>query len=215
MSDIHSPSEKRLVYVFDPLCGWCYGFSPVVRQLVDATKRRAQWDVLAGGMIVGDRVGPIGQLSDFLKQTIPRLEMTTGVKFGQPFHTQILEPGTQLLSSLEPSRAIQTVKILAHDRALAYAGLLQKALYEQGRDITSLSVLGELAEEVRVVGFEIEYLKTSTYEATLDEFHRVSALGITGFPTLVGFDGDEGRVFSRGWSPFDRVFDVVNRWLET
>lgn len=207
-------SEKRLVYIFDPLCGWCYGFSPVVRQLYDATKRRADWDVLAGGMVVGDRVGPIGLLADFLKQTIPRLEATTGVRFGQAFHTQVLEPGTMVLSSLEPSRALQTVKILARDRAFTYAGLLQKALYEEGRDVTSLAVLGELAEQARVVGFEIEYLKTDTYEATVDEFRSVAALGVTGFPTLVGFDNGEPRVFSRGWAPFDRVFEAVNRWLE-
>lgn len=207
-------SEKRLVYVFDPLCGWCYGFSPVVRQLFEATRRRAAWDILCGGMVVGDRVGPIGRISDFLKQALPRVEGTTGVPFGEAFTTGVLEPGTLVLSSLEPSRALQAVKILARDRALTYAGLLQRALYDQGRDVTSLGVLGDLAEEARVVGFEIEYMKTDTYEATLEEFRTVASLGITGFPTLIGFDGDEGRVFSRGWTPFDRVFESVNRWLD-
>lgn len=207
-------SEKRLVYVFDPLCGWCYGFSPVVRQLFEATRRRAVWDILCGGMVVGDRVGPIGRISDFLKQALPRVEGTTGVAFGEAFTTGILEPGTLVLSSLEPSRALQAVKTLARDRAMTYAGLLQRALYDQGRDVTSLGVLGDLAEEARVVGFEIEYMKTDTYEATLEEFRTVASMGITGFPTLVGFDGDEGRVFSRGWAPFDRVFESVNRWLD-
>jgi len=208
-------SSKKLVYVFDPLCGWCYGFSPVVRQLFEATRRRAQWDILTGGMVVGDRVGPIGRLSEFLKQALPRVEGTTGVRFGKAFTTEVLERGTLVLSSLEPSRALQAVKTLAADRALAFAAGVQKALYDEGRDVTSLSVLGDVAESVRVVGFELEYMKADTYERTLEEFRLVAEMGVTGFPTLLGFDGNQSRVFSRGWAPFETVFDNVNRWLES
>lgn len=207
-------SEKRLVYVFDPLCGWCYGFSPVVRALHDATKRRATWEVMAGGMVLGDRVGPIGRLSDFLKQALPRVEGTTGIKFGSAFTTGVLEPGTQILSSLEPSRALQAVKTLAPGRGLDFAVALQKALYEDGRDITNLSVLGEVAEALGLEAFTLEYLKTETLEKTEAEFEQVSEMGVTGFPTLVGFDGDRARVFSRGWAPFGRIFETVDRWLE-
>lgn len=212
MSDL---SEKRLVYVFDPLCGWCYGFSPVVKQLYDATKRRARWEILSGGMVVGDRVGPIGRISEFLKHALPRVEGTTGIRFGQAFTSEVLDRGTLVLSSVEPSRALQAVKTLAADRALAFASGLQKALYEEGRDVTSMGVLGEVAEAVRVVGFELEYMKTETYERTLEEFRLVSDMGVTGFPTLLGIDGESTRVFSRGWAPFDRIFEGINRWLET
>jgi len=208
-------SEKSLVYVFDPLCGWCYGFSPVIRELYEATRRRARWEIWAGGMVLGDRVGPIGRISEFLKKALPRVEGTTGVRFGEAFTTRVLEEGSLVLSSFEPSRALHAVKALAGDRALAFALNLQRALYEEGRDVTSLAVLSEVAEAVRVVGFDIEYLKVETYEATVAEFRHVSDLGITGFPTLLGRDGDEVRVFSRGWAPFDRVFEPVNRWLES
>lgn len=214
MSDLSDPPEKRLLYVFDPLCGWCYGFSPVVRQLHEATKRRARWEILAGGMVLGDRVGPIGRLSAFLKQALPRVEGTTGIRFGEAFTTNVLDEGSLVLSSFEPSRALQAVKTLASDRSLAFARGLQNALYDEGRDITQLGVLGDVAEAVRVVGFEIEYLKTETYERTLEEFRRVSELGVTGFPTLLGLEGGEVRVFSRGWAPFERVFEGVNRWLD-
>jgi len=216
MSDMSEiVSAKRLVYIHDPLCGWCFGFSPVVQQLYDATRRRARWDILCGGMVLGDRVGPISRLSEFLKQSLPRVEGTTGIRFGKAFTTGVLESGSLVLSSMEPSRALQAVKTLAADRALAYAVGVQRALYEQGRDVSSMEVLGEIAESVRVVGFEIEYLKTETYERTIEEFKLVSDLGVTGFPTLLGFDGEEGRVFSRGWAPFDPVFESVNHWLES
>ncbi len=207
-------AEKSLLYVFDPLCGWCYGFSPVVKQLFDATRRRASWLVFSGGMVTGERVAPIGTLKSFLQQTLPRLELTTGVKFGKPFLEGVLEPGTMTLSSLEPSRALQAVKALAPDKALAYAHALQGALYDHGRDITQLGVLGDLAEEAGVLGFEIEYLKTDTLDHTLDEFAQVSSWGVNGFPTLLGLEGDDGTVFSRGYAPFDKLFPAIDRWLE-
>jgi len=215
MSDSFGPSIKILLYFFDPLCGWCYGFSPVIKQLYDATKRRAQWDILAGGMVVGDRIGPIGRISGFLKNALPRVEGTTGVTFGEAFTTEVLDRGTLILSSVEPSRALQAVKILAPDRAMAFAAGLQRALYDEGRDVTNMGVLGEVAESVRVVGFELEYMKVETYDQTLEEFRLVSDLGVTGFPTLIGVDGASTRVFSRGWAPFDRVFEGINRWLES
>jgi putative protein-disulfide isomerase len=215
MSDLSEPSEKKLLYIYDPLCGWCYGFSPVIQQLYDATKRRARWEILAGGMVVGERIGPIGRISEFIRHFLPRVEGTTGVHFGEAFTTEILDPGTLVLSSVEPSRALQAIKTLAPDRALAFASRLQRALYDEGRDVTNMGVLGDVAESVRVIGFELEYMKTETYDKTFEEFRRVSQMGITGFPTLVGVEGDETRVFSRGWTPFDRVFEGVNRWLES
>lgn len=207
--------SKKIVYVHDPLCGWCFGFSPVIHRLNEATQRRASWEILAGGMVLGDRVGPIGRVSGFLKRALPRLEDTTGIQFGRPFLDNVLAGGTMVLSSMEPSRALQAVKTLAPDRALPFAMAVQKALYEQGLDVTSMSVLGEAAEAVGVSGFEIEYLKTESYEKTLAEFRRVNDMGVMGFPTLLGIDGDDVRVFSRGWAPFDRVFEPLNRWLET
>jgi putative protein-disulfide isomerase len=208
-------ADKRIVYVHDPLCGWCFGFSPIIRKLIDATKRRASWEILAGGMVLGDRVGPIGRVSGFLKRALPRLEDTTGIQFGQPFLDNVLASGTMVLSSMEPSRALQAVKTLAPDKALAFAMAVQKSLYERGLDVTRMSVLGEAAEAAGVEGFEIEYLKTETYEKTLAEFRRVTELGVMGFPTLMGFEEDDVRVFSRGWAPFDRVFEPLNRWLES
>jgi putative protein-disulfide isomerase len=208
-------SEKKLVYIHDPLCGWCYGFSPVIRQLYDATRRRAVWQILAGGMVLGDRVGPVGRLSEFLKKALPRVEGTTGVRFGEAFTTEALDRGTLILSSFEPSRALQAVKALAPERALTFATEVQKALYERGWDITSMAVLGEVAEAAGVDGFEIEYLKTSTYDRTYEEFRLVAEMGVTGFPTLLGFEEGEGRAFSRGWAPFERIFEAVNQWLES
>jgi putative protein-disulfide isomerase len=146
---------------------------------------------------------------------MPRIEDTTGVRFGPAFTTGVLDSGTLVMSSFEPSRALQAVKTLAVDRALAFAVGVQKALFEDGLDVTSLGVLGDVAEACRVVGFELEYMKLESYEKTVEEFKLVSDLGVTGFPTLLGFEGDEGKVFSRGWSPFERVFESVNRWLDS
>lgn len=207
--------EKRLVYIHDPLCGWCFGFSPVIRQLHDATRRRASWEVLAGGMVLGPRVGPVGRLSSFLRAALPRVEGTTGIRFGEAFTRDVLDEGSLVLSSLEPSRALQAVKSLDPDKALGYAAAVQRALYQDGRDVTGLGVLGDVAEACGVVGFEIEYLKTGTYDKTLAEFQLVADMGVNGFPTLLGFEEDEGKVFSRGWTPFERVFEAVNRWLES
>lgn len=31
-------STKHVMYLFDPLCGWCYGASPAIQQLADGPR---------------------------------------------------------------------------------------------------------------------------------------------------------------------------------
>ena len=43
-----------LIYCYDAYCGWCYGFSPVVKKIADNYKSRLHIEVLSGGMIIND-----------------------------------------------------------------------------------------------------------------------------------------------------------------
>ncbi|MDB5269973.1 MAG: hypothetical protein JWP58_3013, partial [Hymenobacter sp.] len=51
----------ELLYVHDPLCGWCYGMSPVISQVQREFAGRVDVSVLCGGMVLGDDAGPISE----------------------------------------------------------------------------------------------------------------------------------------------------------
>ena len=41
------------IYCYDAYCGWCYGFSPVIKQLSYAYQPQIHTEVLSGGMLAG------------------------------------------------------------------------------------------------------------------------------------------------------------------
>jgi putative protein-disulfide isomerase len=47
-SDAH---DDVLYYVYDPLCGWCYGFSPVINQLKESMQDEFTIEVISGVMV--------------------------------------------------------------------------------------------------------------------------------------------------------------------
>ena len=43
-------SHRFLVYFADPMCSWCYGFSPVIREIADHFGERLPVEVVMGGL---------------------------------------------------------------------------------------------------------------------------------------------------------------------
>ena len=59
--------KPTFFYVYDALCGWCYGFSPVMQNVAAKYDDRLNFEVISGGMVTGPRVGPIGQVAPYIK----------------------------------------------------------------------------------------------------------------------------------------------------
>src|SRR6476469_261652 len=100
----------KFIYVYDALCGWCYGFSPVIKKVFEVYKDEADFEVISGGMVIGEREGfPDEQTSKYILGAIPRVEEMTGVKFSDGYK-QKLADRTMYQSSLKPSVALAVYK---------------------------------------------------------------------------------------------------------
>ncbi|RZK61323.1 MAG: DsbA family protein, partial [Pedobacter sp.] len=98
-------------------------------------KDEFDFQVISGGMILGDRVGPISQMAPLIKGAYKTIESTTGVKFGDKFINDVLEEGTMLLSSEKPCIALSVFKSYLPDQAVLFAHDLQRALNFYGLDL--------------------------------------------------------------------------------
>ena len=79
-------AEVKLIYYFDALCGWCYGFSPVVSKLQETYKNKIDFEVISGGLFLGNRVGTVNDVAPYIKAgAYKSVESRTGVKFGKSF----------------------------------------------------------------------------------------------------------------------------------
>ncbi len=74
-----------LIYCYDAWCGWCYGFSPVMREIEATFAGRLQVEVLSGGMILPETPQPIGATAGYIQQAYKTVEEYTGIKFGEDY----------------------------------------------------------------------------------------------------------------------------------
>ncbi len=207
--------QHKLIYIYDALCGWCYGFSPVMQQLHEKYAAQIDFEVLSGGMIMGLRAGPIGEVAAYIGKAYPDVEKGTGIKFGEPFLQNILEPGTAIFSSEMPGTALTVFRKYQPENVLAFAHTLQNTLYRNG---VELSVLGNYKPLVEHFGlpsddFLAEMQREETRYETLMEFQTVANWGVNGYPTVLLKPAREEQYYmvARGYTPLERLEEVIEK----
>jgi putative protein-disulfide isomerase len=194
-------------YIFDALCGWCYGFSPVITQFYENHQEHIDFRVISGGMILGEREGPIGEVAGYIKEAYQQVEETTGVKFGQGFLKNVLEPGTTHFTSLPAALAMATFRMYQPDNTVAFAARMQKAIYDEGLPPAKAQTFGHCAEDFGMNSKDFMKLMIDKDKLGLvtKEFEVVKQWGVKGFPTVVYQKKDKGHVLARGYMPLDKL----------
>ncbi|WMN05976.1 DsbA family protein [Marivirga arenosa] len=207
--------KAKLLYFYDPLCGWCYGFSPVIKNLEEEYKETIQFEAISGGMVLGDRVKPLSEMKDYLKEAMPRLEEMTGVKFGEPY-LKVLEEGSLILDSELPCIAMTVFKSMTNKSNIQFASTLQSTLYDKGISLNEVENYQSMAEK-----FDLPWevfkakLEDSTYkEKTYQEFQLGQQSGINGFPSVVLMVENQAYLIARGFRPENELKNVIEEILK-
>ena len=173
----------RLIYGFDPLCGWCYGFGPVL-QAVRAELPDLAIDLRLGGLITGERIGPYADAASYIERASARMIAVTGVRLGDAFRRRILGDPTVISSSLPPSDALLQLRQRAPDRVLDMAEALQTAHFRDGMDLNDARTYVAVAN---VIGLDMAFHLRApdvVAPAVAKEFQDARAFGLTSFPSL-------------------------------
>lgn len=208
-------ASGKLYYIFDPLCGWCYGFSDVIKKIATEYQDQLDIEVLSGGMVLGDRVKPLSAMHDYLKEAMPRLEEMTGKKFGEAYLKEF-EKGTMVLSSEKPCIAMTVYKSMKATDHVRFASALQHALYEKGMDMQEDKPYQLLAEEFDLPWEVFESkLKSEDYKKrTYEEFGFVQRIGIQGFPSVLLQQEEQAYLLARGYQPYAQLHDTIEKILK-
>jgi putative protein-disulfide isomerase len=208
--------KDTILYVYDPMCGWCYGFDPVMEQVGNEWGDRFQFHVVSGGMITGDRQGIIApHMAQYILNTVPRLEKMTGMKFGDTF-LAALRNGTYYASSVRPSRAMVVFRGMRPDSAIAFAHAMQKELFLHGRgledDATYIGLCGSLGLDGEA--FIKALNDTASLVAAEENFALSARLGVSGFPAVIGVRDGKATVLTNGYTDHGQLTTALNRFLK-
>ncbi len=181
--------EKPIVlYCYDAYCGWCYGFSPVMKQLQSAYKNQLDFEVLSGGMMLPERPIPVKAIAPHVQEAYRRVEELTGVTFGKDFLWHIFNPDESdwFLNSEKSAIALCIFKSYYPGKALDIASDLQYALNYEGRDLSDKEAYRHLLQKYGIPEDDFydklsgdEYKDRAHYEFMLCKHLKVS-----GFPAV-------------------------------
>jgi len=189
---------STLWYFADPMCSWCWGFSPVITRIREEFADRLRVALVLGGLRPGttDVQTPSGR-EEILQHWREVQHMT-----GQPFMFEGAMPPGFVYDTEPACRAVVTVGELAPARLLAYFSSVQSAFYEHGRDVTRMPVLAELATSAGLdrAAFEARFDTEAMRDRTWLHFRQTREAGVRGFPTLIWQHGEQVRVLCQGYT---------------
>ncbi len=211
--------KKTLFYCYDAYCGWCYGFSPVMKQIADAYKDVVEVEVLSGGMMIGESIAPIDKIAPFILSAYKRVEELTGIKFGDDFLWHINNPDQSdwVMNSEKPAIALCIFKEYYPLRQLEFASDLQYALNYEGRDLDDSEAYRHLLEKYSIQP-EVFYekLQSEEYkEQAYYEFELCRQLQVTGFPAvLMQLNDSKFYLLARGFTSYEELDQRIKNVLK-
>ena len=212
--------KKTIFYCYDAYCGWCYGFSPVMKKIAAAYKDQFEVEILSGGMMVEEQTVPIDKIAPFIQSAYKKVEELTGIKFGEDFLWHINNPGESdwVMNSEKPAIALCIFKEYYPARQLEFASDLQYALNYEGRDLDDNEAYRHLLEKYSIqpeVFYEklesVEYKEMAYYE-----FALCRQLQVTGFPAvLIQLNESKFYLLARGYTGYEEMKERIINVLET
>lgn len=141
--------RTTLYYVFDPLCGWCYGASGTVSAAASAD---IDLRLLPSGLFSGAGARRMDDaFAAYAWSNDQRIERLTGQPFSELYRTRVLADRQQKFDSGLATLALTAVALTAPERELEVLGAIQRARYVDGRDIARRQTLVDLLAEKGLV----------------------------------------------------------------
>lgn len=204
--------SSRLIYVMDPMCSWCWGFAPVVRSLIEQARVRGVGTDLVVGGLRQERVA----MDQAARERTASYWHAVHEASGQPFNFEAGLPEGLVYDTEPACRALGAARDLEAEAAWRLAELIQQAFYVEGRDVTLVPELVDLAEAAGIprIEFADRFDSQATRDATAADFDWSRNLGIAGFPTLLAEHDGQLALVTNGFQPIDALSPLLARWLD-
>ena len=206
-------STPELIYFTDPMCSWCYGFSPVIDALAQRYGERLPVRLVLGGLRPGNSKPMNAQTAAELRGHWTHVAEASG----QDFADCAIDTAGFVYDTDPAARAVALARRTGKTLALDYLRAAHRAFYVRGLDITSRDVLADLAAELGQdrATFRAGLDEPDLSEETLSDYNTSQNAGVAGFPTLIVGPNADGTfaMVTRGFNSLEPVTAKIDQWL--
>jgi putative protein-disulfide isomerase len=180
-------------YLYDPLCGWCYGAAPAVVKL--ELEHSAMVHPLATGLFAGGGRSMTPEFAEQVWKNDQRIAEMTGQVFSEAYQERVLGNPAGRFDSTAATRAITAVHLTEPAEELEALHRIQLLRYVDGGDntdpVTLLALLRDLGLDEAAALLEAEDPGIDEAMATRKAMAEkmMASLGLRGVPALVRLDG--------------------------
>ena len=208
-------SLRKVWWVSDPLCSWCWGMAGEFEQVRAALQGRVQFDLLLGGINV-QAVTPLAAAGhDGLLARFQEIWQRVAHVTGQTFSMRFPADATFVYNSLPQCRAVAALRQRLGRAPFAYMHALQSAFFIEARDTSSLLLLAELAacEGVAPEDFLDALNDPQLDDALALEMQIARGYGTTALPAVL-VETEHGRsLLAGGYADAPTLQQLIEDWL--
>jgi putative protein-disulfide isomerase len=135
---------------------------------------------------------------------------------GQPFNFEFQMEPTFTYDTGPASLATVVTRHLAPGKEWAFLKSVQEAFYVQNADVTKAEVLEGLAVTLGMdaAQFRQTFQDPQTKSVVWEEFDQARQLGVHGFPTLLGRQGQSVSTLMHGYQDFESLAPLLEQFLQ-
>ncbi len=176
-------NKVSLVYVHDPMCSWCFGFSQTHRIIMEDLVGKMPVRRLLGGLAADTEEPMPLSMQDKLQNTWQRIEQAIP---GVVFNYEFWEKCKPRRATYPACRAVIAAKAQGDQFDVVMTEAIQEAYYHDARNPSDHDTLVSLAEEIGLDAkrFDADLTSAQVHQQLLDEIHTARSIGITSFPSL-------------------------------
>ena len=176
------PPNLSLLYITNPMCAWCYGFTPVIRRLRALWQGHLEVQVRFGDLQAHDSHPLQHDQKERLAISWHRVQERTYLPFEYRFFIQRsfvfnTEPACRAMLCVRLLRPVLTLEVL---RAMHSAFFVDNIDLKETRELVRLVGLFGIRENLFLTLFESDEIMQQVEE----EFAYVDDIGATTFPSV-------------------------------
>lgn len=132
----------HLIYLYDPLCGWCYGAMPAIHALADLGDCIVE--PVPSGLFAGTPDKRIdAEMASHIEQADARIAGMSGQRFSDLYRRKVLANPDMPFDSRPATEALTAVSVWDITRELDALHALQRERFVAGRDISNREVIAQ------------------------------------------------------------------------
>ncbi len=205
--------KTTLIYVHDPMCSWCWGFTAIYEQLLERLPAQIKIRRLLGGLAPDSDVPMPDSMQAMLQQTWRRIELLIP---GKQFNFEFWNRCVPRRSTYPACRAVIAAREQGDQYDPIMTGAIQQAYYQGARNPSDNETLLELAAEIGLDAdrFDSQLRDPKTHQQLLDEINLARSIGIDSFPSLLLELGDQRYPVLSNYTEVDPILNQINADIE-